>query len=496
MANIGESGQVGRNTAYLAAAQLLSQISSAIYVAVLARYVLADGMGKLAIAQAATGIAFVFVNLGLDTLLVRDVAQDRTRANAYLSGAIWIKAGLGVLACAGLALFANVAGYPGDTRVIVYLYAIGTTLRCFTSSIISIWQAFESMYAVSSVRFIRDIINVALSLFAIAASLSLEVIVGISVLANVVELVLVLVMRPVPLSLERRVSIPLLSDLFRRNIPFAGLSIVSALYAQAIVLFLSFVLDSASVGYYSTAHVLLSFLLILPMVLNQVLLPTLSRLNIVARAKLQEAYTYAFRLAWIAGALLTVFVLFAAHQLVSIALGNNYSPSVSLLQVIGLSLFTVPNYVNGALLIAIDRQKLFMVSQMVFLALQLMLAIVLIPTMGILGAAVAFVIPGLIGFVYYTALCHRFLGLDLPWNLTIKISAVVGLTSVILASLHNLGVKWPVNNLVAAPLIFLIAAWGFKVLSLADVRIVMHSLLPEKILMIIVQLFPNIGVRG
>lgn len=84
-----------KNTAILSVGQLTSKPLFVIYVAALARYVGTEGIGQITTAQALCAMAFVFVNLGLDTLVIRDVAADRNQAALYMAAANWIKLILG-----------------------------------------------------------------------------------------------------------------------------------------------------------------------------------------------------------------------------------------------------------------------------------------------------------------------------------------------------------------------------------------------------------------
>jgi O-antigen/teichoic acid export membrane protein len=490
MTKIGESVRVGRNTAHLTGAQLFSQISSAVYVAVLARYILADGMGQIAIAQAATGIAFIFVTLGLDTLVIRDIARDPTQTDAYLTGSLWIRAGLGVVACIGLAIFATVAGYPGDTRVIIYLYAVGTVLRCLTATIASVWQAHEAMSAVSTVRVVRDIINVGLSLAAIAAGASLVVIVGISVFANVIELALSVIMRPVKWRFQPHVTLTQLRELLVRNLPFAGLAIVNVLYVRSIVMLLSFDQDQSTVGNFSSAQIMVTFLLVVPSMFGQALLPTLSRMSATTTAvRLPATFTRAFRLTWGLGAVLGVTTIFFAGPMMRLMFGPNFDAAVPVFQIIGLSLFASPNHINGALLNATGHQKLFSLSQVGFTVFQVLLAVVLIPPFRIIGAAIAYTLPTLLGFVYYSFICYRSLTIGFPWKLAAGLLATTGVTWVILVLGSQLGLSWIVGFM-SGLLVFIAMAGMTHIVDMSDLSLLLQSLLPQRVQGMFMRLLP------
>ena len=75
---MGTIHRIFKNTTILALGQFITKPLQIIYIAALARYILAGGIGIITIALSISTMAFVFVNLGFSTLITRDVAIDRS----------------------------------------------------------------------------------------------------------------------------------------------------------------------------------------------------------------------------------------------------------------------------------------------------------------------------------------------------------------------------------------------------------------------------------
>ena len=82
---------VAKNTSVLLAGQIFSRVLQIFYVAALARYIGADGIGKISTATALNGMLILLVAPGITTLLIRDVASNRKLVTTYLGNMLFIR---------------------------------------------------------------------------------------------------------------------------------------------------------------------------------------------------------------------------------------------------------------------------------------------------------------------------------------------------------------------------------------------------------------------
>jgi O-antigen/teichoic acid export membrane protein len=82
---MGQLQTIAKNSATLFVSQILSYLLIFFYTIYVARYLGAEGFGILSLAISITGIFGIVVDMGLTTLLIREVARDRLKINKYIT---------------------------------------------------------------------------------------------------------------------------------------------------------------------------------------------------------------------------------------------------------------------------------------------------------------------------------------------------------------------------------------------------------------------------
>ena len=181
--------RVAKNTTILLLGRVLSIGIGIVYVAVLARYIHAAGMGKIATATSLVSILILLANFGLGQVVVRDVARDKTKAAVYVPNVLALRVLLSVVFWIVIVGITRITEYPSDTILIIYIYGVAYVFDVFTDVAFSVFNAFEEMEFQAGIQIGRDVINIGLSLGAIYLGASLTVIVLVSAAANLLKLV-------------------------------------------------------------------------------------------------------------------------------------------------------------------------------------------------------------------------------------------------------------------------------------------------------------------
>ena len=137
--------RIAKNTAALFAAQVVVAILSLILSIFIARNLGAVFFGKYSFALAFTAIFAVVSDLGYNTLLIREVARDKSQASKYLNNVISMRALMSLVNFAFIVITINVMGYPTDTKNIVYLFGVYTLVVSFSAVFKVTFRAFEKM---------------------------------------------------------------------------------------------------------------------------------------------------------------------------------------------------------------------------------------------------------------------------------------------------------------------------------------------------------------
>lgn len=473
---------IAKNTTALFMAEIVSQGLRIVYFAILVRYIQDEGMGKISTAQALVATLFVLVSFGFEQLMVRDVAADKSRAADYVSNVGFVRVVLSVLFAVGLWVTVQLFGYSGELATITYIYGLAFLFKAFTDVALGIYQAFEHMEYNLITRLVRDGVNIGLSLLAIYLRYSLVVIVSVSAIANLVELFLAAaLLRRERVPIRFKVDLGLSYRLVLAALPFALVSVYPLAQSNLNTLILSRTATVEAVGWFAAATTLIGMIKLIPVILMRAMFPVFSKASTrdgqAPSRALQKVYQKSFTYLLIIGLAVAVGTFLTAERIVPIVFGDGFEEAVLALRVLAwVPLVGFVGHANGNLLIAMGKEKLFMVTEGVFAVVYAVLAFVLVPLFGYIGASYAMLGPTAIGFVFYTVLCHRVLGLSLPWKRALAATAAAGLMAACVYYSLRVGVNLFAVILLIAPVVYGAALYLLRVLSREDLTLLKQAL--------------------
>jgi O-antigen/teichoic acid export membrane protein len=453
--------KVVKNTTFLLGGRILSVCLGVIYVAFLARYIHASGMGEIATATSLVSILALLVTFGFGNLIVRDVAREKANAGVYLTNVFLLRLFLSVLFFIIVYIVTTITKYNRETIIIIYIYGLAFVLDALTDVVFSIFNAFERMGYQATIQTGRDILNFGLSLGAIYFHLGLIMIVFISAVACLVKLIVsIAVLRWQFVKPSLQFDFHLCLRLIQAALPFAILVVFNSVNFQIITVYLSLHHTAAEVGWFSTALTLVNYLLLIPNMFLLAIFPVFSKYHASSEIALQQAYRISFKFLLLLGFALCIGTIVTADKVINLIYGPGYKPAVLVLQIIAFNLFCIVGFANGALLNSTGYQTFFTVISGIGLALSIGTAYLFIPRFSIIGASIASIIGPLIFFIPLSMVCHRQLGLKLPWFLTIKVL----IASICMGAAVSLFLKVQINLFIT---IFAIAPFIYALLLLA-----------------------------
>ena len=326
-----------------------------------------------------------FADFGVETLGIREVAEDPTsipdRGPSILTARLLIACGL-ILIMLPVALL----GLPQPEGAVIAAYSL--TLIPIALSTRWIHLGLESARPVGLARTLGETVMIMLVLVLVRrtgdiGSVPLAQFVGESVAALL--LLSLLARRGMRLRFSWNPS--RVMPTFRRAWPLVAHGLLGLLIFNSDLVFLRLFRDLASVGYYAAGYTLISFLLNLGVAYGMALLPTLTRLGPDTQAERElyhtaqaQVFAASFPLA-LGGALLGV-------ELIRQVFGLSYLPAGAALEVL---IWSIPmalfRNVAVTALVARNRQDQVLRTTTGSTVLNLILNLLLIPQFGILGAA-------------------------------------------------------------------------------------------------------------
>ncbi len=477
--------RVARNTAVLAAGQLILVGSVGLWTIMVARYVGPDAFGVYAYAQAALTILSVVASLGLDPLLTRDVAQQPDEGLRYLATFGAIRAVLMALILVGAFLAARTARYPAERALITMLVGLNVAvmgLNTLTSAMLSAHEAMGYTVIGQSANYL---LTLGLGALAVWLRQPFALLLALSAGASLVQLGLNAhfaarlgrrpgtAPRPLPFPAARTLG------LLRTALPFTLMQLISTLrtYAPALLLQLLTASD-AMVGYFAAAQRLHAVTVIVPDMLLQAIFPAFSGAYARERTRFPGMFERAYRYLMLATVPLALFLWVLGPQLVALLYGPRYGPAASALQVLSLALLGGVGWVMGPALLAMGRQTAYALIYIATMGAAAGLAVWTIPRYGAAGAAAALVAGKLLQDAIYTVLSFRWLGLRFPaaWAAKTVVASLTtaGLAALLVSRLHYMLVG------ALAPVAYLACHAALRTLSADDWRY-LGGLLPRRL---------------
>lgn len=391
------AARILRNSGALLAGQVVDRLLKIVVIALLARYLEARAFGLYAFVLTYVEFFNLLTDLGLHTILVREMARTPERAEEYLGGALSLKllASLGASALALLLILAM--GYPTSTLELVGWASLGLFLSFRLSSFRQIYDVTFQVRLEMRTPVLFGMLSELLSaLFVIGAIFLGMGLASIVLFQNVAYL-------PGALSVAwlagRRVrhrlrwNPALWRGLLRESLPIALANLFTLAYVKVDILMLSLMRGDADVGFYAAAYKLTGSLTIFPMALLGSLFPVMAQYARSSPEALAPLFQRSLKAILLVSLPLSVGGMVLAEDIIGLIYGGGYQPSVLALQTLIWAVsFSFLSYLLTSALNAMDRQRLYLGLTAAMTLLNIGLNALLIPRYGFIGASVATVV--------------------------------------------------------------------------------------------------------
>lgn len=400
--------RIAKNTGVLLVAQVASYLLAFFYMMYIARYLGAAGFGILSFALAFTGIFAVLADIGLQTLMVREVARNKSLARKYLANVTLMKIILVTITFGLIVLTINLMGYPAETIKVVYLLALSVVFSAFTGMFYSIFQAYERM----EFQAIGQMLNAALILggviFAMRVGLSVIGFASLYVIANIIALGYSFAVMKLKFSNPASASATKVMEFDRsfwkptikQALPFGLIALFAAIFYSIDTVMLSFMKGDAVVGWYSAAYRMVLVLLFIPAAWGSAVFPVMSKFYITSHDSLRLSFEKSVKYMTMLGIPIGVGTTLLAQRFILLIFGIEYMPSVIALQILIWSVVIV--YVAGsvgALLQATNNQMVLAKILGIWTFIGVTLNLIFIPRYGYIAASMIAVLGTLISVI-------------------------------------------------------------------------------------------------
>jgi len=397
--------RIAKNTAALFAAQAVTAVLGLFLSILIARTLGAVEFGKYSFAIVFTALFGIFIELGYNTLLIREIARDISLAGKYFGNITGIRLTLSVIIFAAMAITINIMHYPSDIKILVYLFGIQHILSSFADIARVTFRAFQKMEYEMITVMVKEAVRVSLGITVLLSSYGLMELALAFVFSGALDLLVSFSICGRKFVKPRiEVDLKFWKQTIKIAIPLSATTLFALIYVRIDTLMLSMMKGDAVVGWYAAAYGLVLSLKPFAQWFRQALLPLTSNFFISSKSSLKLAYEKSFKYLLIVGLPMAVGITLLADRFILLFYGQAFENSIIALQILAWDVFLIYTYGPlGTTLVAIDKQNQLAVAAGLSAFINIILNLILIPPFSYVGAAVATIITetALFGMYFY-----------------------------------------------------------------------------------------------
>ena len=389
--------RMAKNTGWIIFGHLLNTAIGLITVTYLARYLGSEGFGKYSFVYAYLWFFGIITDLGINTILVRDISRDRAGAAIFIGNVIIIKLLLSILTIFLSCLIIVYLKSSSEIRTLVFIGALGFIFS-FGSVYRVIFQASLNMFYPTAINILDSIVKFILFMWLVAIRASLAKFVFATVVYILPGLFAIIYFSARFVKPVFKVNFALWRNLLKESWPLVFTAVFIIIYTRIDQLMLFHMKGAREVGYYAAAVRVVEIFTVIPAAFLTSVFPLMSTYFKTSRESLKLIYRLSFKYMLSIILPIAVGVSLLSKQITVILYGKEFLPSVSALTILIWSeVFVFYGIVNQSILVSANKQKIDLMFTSVAAATNIVLNFILIPNYGIAGASIATVVSYSLG---------------------------------------------------------------------------------------------------
>jgi O-antigen/teichoic acid export membrane protein len=447
-------------------AKVVARLIALVTVLYIIHYLPADRYGSFTTLVNYTAIVSVLLDLGFNTLFVREGARHHYEIQRYLRNVMSLRLLMSVVSfvlLAGLLALNHLGDLLVPGFLLMVLTSYSTLLR-------------NGLYAVQQLGYEAIAVGLESIVLLVLIIIGIQSHQGITyfVWAYAAQYAFSCVYFSVVLAVKRiavigwRFEVPLIREWFWKGLPFALTFVLTILYFRIDQPLVYALRSHTEAGWYGAAYKPFEALLFIPMTFLSVVFPVLSIYHRERRDELLDTIGRFYKALLLIGWPLSIGMFVLAHPLIQVL--RLYPESEKAFRILALALAIA--FVNNAFIGALnasDRQSSFTWAAGWSLVVNVGLNLILIPTVGFVGAAWATVATEIALGVVAWILTARYIGrvpiLALSWRVILA-GLVMG---VAILPLENVSGVWIALPIVGGVVIYVAAVLLLRALSAEEI---------------------------
>ncbi|MFH1192473.1 MAG: flippase [bacterium] len=392
------SKQLAKNTSYFTIANILQKIIAFIYFAVISRMIGPDNLGKYTFALSFTAIFAIFIDIGLEKVLIRESAKNLENAQNYFSNALGIKIPLLFLVAFVIFIITKLQPYPLITKQLIYIAVFIMAFDSFILTMECIIRGNQTLKYESISIVSYQVITMIIGIGGLLLGRSIKVLVIALLTASIFRFFFTFIILIKKYKIYPKITYDkdIIKFLLKTIVPFAIAGLFLRIYTCADSILLYYLKGDIAVGFYSVPYRATAAFQFIPMAFVATLLPALSLFYVSSKDLLKRTFEKSLFFLTIISIPISFGIIALSKEIIIKFFGVAYTPSILALQILMTTLFFMfLDFPCGTLLNASNNEKINTYLMGGAMVINIISNLILIPRFGFIGSSVAMIISTL-----------------------------------------------------------------------------------------------------
>lgn len=389
-----------RNSAWLYFAELVSKLVMFFFILYLARSLGDEQFGVFTFAFSFVFLFTGLITFGMDSLVVRDCSLDKTLIHSYVSNTIIFRIIMSFLVVSIILVTSYLLNYPISTIKIVFIASLFLVASSFTQLFTFAIRVYENMKYEAILKIVEKWVLAVIGTIILFYGFNvLEV--SLVYLFSAIIAALLSIYFFIKLSgLKFSFNKYELFKIIKFSLPFIFLVIFYDLYLKVDITILSFLKGDAVTGWYGASSKIIELFMIIPIIFNRALLPTITHIYQETPQQIPVLYNFISKYLFTISFPVFLFTLIMSKGIIGVLFGQDYiGASTSLIILSCALIFMYQGFHNHHFLLAVRKEKKAAIIMGSLILLNVILDIIVIPYWSLNGAAAATLFCNIIFYI-------------------------------------------------------------------------------------------------
>jgi O-antigen/teichoic acid export membrane protein len=417
-----------KNTSWVTISKIIESLISYVIIVLISRELGAKGLGEYSFIFSFVGIFFIFADLGLSSLMIKDLSKDFSKVDKYISSVLITKLFLNIIV---FLIFLGSLFFIQEKSIILMLIIVGfiNAFGSFFSTTNSILQIKTKGVKIAIATLLERLLALVFGIYVLVFHKSLFLFIIVLLVSNFSKLIISWIFSKKYFKLTFEIDWKYIYNLLKKAFPFLLIMTFSVIYVRMDTIMLGFMKNYEVVGWYNAGYKLIDVLCVLPSLLLTFGFPMLSKFFVSDKGLAKKLFEEILFFSLIVVMPIILGVFFIGNRILEFIYNFNSVESFIAFKILIIALlFIYLTNIMGYLLASGDKQKIFAWIGGIGALVNIVLNFVLIPKYSLYGAGIATLITYFIMFVMmYVYIYKNFFKFKIKFFIPLIATIIMGL---------------------------------------------------------------------